>query len=116
MHTTEKKYREWEELFRSLGCIVTGATNNVEIHHVKGRKFKHNKELIGPIFIIPLHEDLHMITGKHPNAYHKNKKGFIREFGDPRDMFQRCLVMLEDVDWPISITEEEMQAIREVWV
>jgi len=116
MHTTEKKYRDWEELFRSTGCIVTGATDGVQIHHVKGRKFRHNKQLIGPIFILPLHMDLHMASGRSPYAYHKNKRGFIKEFGKPSDLFEQCLAKIEDVDWPINITEEEMQAIREVWV
>jgi len=114
VHTTEKKFREWEELFRSLGCIITGGP--AQIHHPIGRKGKHNKLLIGPKFIIPLHYDYHMVTGSHPNAYHKNKKGFIKEFGEPSHLFEMCLAKLEDVDWPISISDEELQAIREVWV
>ena len=87
MHTTNKKHREWEELVRATGCCVTGATNDVQIHHVVGRKGKHNKVLIGPYFILPLHKDYHMVTGAHPNAWHKNKRGFIEEFGDPRDLW-----------------------------
>ena len=116
MHTSERKYREWEELFRGLGCIITGATYGVQIHHPIGRKGKHNKLLIGPKFILPLHYDLHMAVGGHPNAYHKNKKGFIKEFGEPSDLFEQCLVKLEDEDWPIGLSEEELQAIREVRV
>ena len=88
MHTSNKKHREWEELVRETGCCITGATNDVQIHHVVGRKGKHNKILIGPYFILPLHEDYHMVTGANPNAWHKNKKGFIEEFGCPVKLFK----------------------------
>lgn len=83
MHTSNKKLREWEELVRSTGCCVTGRTDNVQIHHVVGRKGKHNKVHIGGVYILPLNRDYHMLDGKHPNAWHKNKKGFIEEFGSP---------------------------------
>jgi len=95
MHTSNKKHREWEEIVRATGCCITGATNNVQVHHVVGRKGKHNKVLIGPYFILPLHEDYHMITGAHRNAWHKNKKGFIREFGDPRDLWNHVQAGIE---------------------
>ena len=97
MHTVTKRLREFEEAFRGLGCCITGATNGVQIHHVKGRKFKHNKVLIGGHFILPLHYDLHMVTGAHPNAYHKNKRGFIEEFGQPRDLWLKCYTKVQDL-------------------
>ena len=87
MHTTNVKIREFEEKVRSLGCCVTGALNDVQIHHVLGRKGKHNKVLVGPVFILPLHKDYHMETGDYQNAWHKNKKGFISEFGLPGKLF-----------------------------
>ena len=118
MHTSNKKHREWEELVRATGCCVSGATNDVQVHHVLGRKAKHNKVLIGPYFILPLHKDYHMVTGAHPNAYHKNKNGFIDEFGDPRELFEKFVLahlIVEHQDKNIVgdyITEEQLEAIR----
>ena len=88
MHTSSKKLREWEELVRSTGCCVTGADNDIEIHHVKGRTYKHNKVHIGGVYILPLHKSVHMITGDHPKAWHKGKHGFIEEFGCPKQLFR----------------------------
>lgn len=96
MHTSNKKMREFEEAFRELGCCVTGVNFGVQIHHVVGRKFKHNKTLIGGHYILPLHHDLHMVTGSHPAAYHKNKHRFIEEFGHPRDLWLKCYTSVQD--------------------
>ncbi len=96
MHTSNKKLREWEELVRETGCCVTGRTDNVQIHHVVGRKGKHNKVRIGGVYILPLNRDYHMLDGKHPNAWHKNKKGFIAEFGPARYLFMSVMNALID--------------------
>ena len=95
MHTSNKKHRAWEEIVRETGCCVTGATNDVQVHHCIGRKGRHNKILIGPYFILPLHRDYHMVTGSHPNAWHKNKRGFIEEFGEPRDLWNHVQAGIE---------------------
>jgi len=99
MHTSSKKLREFEELVRAQGCCVTGAGYGVQIHHVLGRKGRYNKQDIGGIYILPLHESVHVVTGTHPNAWHKNKNGFIHEFGHPRDLFEGVLTeLIEDHD------------------
>lgn len=56
MRTSNNKYRVFEEEIRAMGCPVTGATNDLNIHHLEGRSFKHNKQLIGPFLIIPLYQ------------------------------------------------------------
>jgi len=102
-------------MVRATGCCITGATNNVQVHHIVGRKGKHNKILIGPYFIIPIHEDYHMITGAHPNAWHKNKKGFIEEFGLARDLFRGVIASLEDSGVSTSdfVSDECIEAIMD---
>ena len=118
MHTSNKKDRELEEMVRGMGCVITGANNDVEVHHVKGRTYKHNKTLIGNVYMLPLHKDYHMVTGSHPNAYHKNKNGFIDEFGDPRELFEKFVLVyliVEHQDKNIVgdyITEDQLEAIR----
>ena len=88
MHTASKELRRYEELMRNTGFCITGKFHNVQIHHVLGRSGKHNKKLIGPYFVIPLDADLHLVTGSHPLAYHKSKRAFIEEFGQPRDLWR----------------------------
>lgn len=93
MHTSKPIHSKFEAMARRAGCVITGATNEIEIHHVKGRTYKHNKVLIGPLFILPLHKDYHRVTAKNDNAYHKNKHGFIAEFGRPSDLFVRWVLV-----------------------
>ena len=115
MHTSNKKLREWEELVRSTGCCVTGATNGVQIHHVKGRTYKHNKVHIGGVYILPLHESVHMVTGSHPNAYHKNKHGFIEEFGLPSFLWVEVLRRVEEhTDTNQYVSTDQYDAIRDL--
>ena len=113
MHTSSKKLREFEELVRSTGCCVTGATNGVQIHHVKGRTYKHNKVHIGGVYILPLHESVHMVTGSHPKAWHKGKRHFIREFGHPYDLFRGVVESLDFEDWKKYVTQDQYASIMD---
>lgn len=56
MRTSNNKYRLFEEEIRDMGCPITDADNDLNIHHLEGRSFKHNKQLIGPFLIIPLYQ------------------------------------------------------------
>ena len=111
MHTSNKNLREWEELVRSTGCCVTGANNDVEIHHVKGRKYKHNKVHIGGVYILPLHKSVHMVTGDHPKAWHKGKWSFIKEFGFPYDLYKNVLEELGFEKWERYVNQDQYAAI-----
>ena len=94
MHTSSKKLRDYEELIRSFGCIITGADNDIQIHHVKGRKYKHNKQLIGPYYVFPLHESLHLRDAEHPKAFHKGKHAFYEEFGSRQYLWTKVYLQL----------------------
>ena len=108
MHTSKKSYRDFEELVRTIGCIITGSPHP-QIHHVKGRTFKHNKILIGPWYILPLHYDLH--NGSHPNAYHNSKHGFIAAYGHPRYLFKQ---VLDKIDY--NLDQDIISAIMDCYV
>lgn len=72
MRTSNPKHREYEELVRALGCYVTGANNPLalDVHHLEGRKFKHNKEHIGWALCVALHQPNK--TGYHTDNLHRN--------------------------------------------
>lgn len=59
----------WQRL-RELGCMVTGLNGEIEIHHVVGSSFKHNKVPIGNWYVIPLHVTMHR-TGMCNVTTHK---------------------------------------------
>jgi len=115
MKTSSKKNRRFEEMVRALGCIVSGASTDVQVHHVKGRTYKHSKTLIGNVFILPLHRDFHMVSG-HDNAYHRDKHRFIVSFGKPSDLFINIvleqLIDLHGVEIAKFITPAQIEAIR----
>ncbi len=72
MRTSNKKHREYEEQVRGVGCYVTGATNPLalDVHHLRGRTFKHNKEHIGWALCVALHQPNK--AGYHKDNLHMN--------------------------------------------
>ena len=111
MHTTNKDLRRYEELMKNTGCCITGRYDDVHFHHFLGRKAKHNKQHIGGHFGIPLHTDLHLVTGSHPLAYHKSKRAFIEEFGQPRDLWRAAY---DRIDYYIH--DDIVDAIMSIYV
>ena len=98
MHTSNKKHREFEEQVRALGCCITDYPA-VEIHHVVGRKSKHNKQLIGPWFILPLRYDLHRDGA---TSVHGNAKMFRELYG------YQCELFVEVIDKWMQVHGDEL--------
>lgn len=88
-----KAVSDWEALVRERGCIVKGQ-NNVQIHHVYGRKYKNDKVLIGPWYILPLCCELHDVGSNNPNNVTHYPKDFSNTFGLQKDLF---LKMCDDL-------------------
>jgi hypothetical protein len=100
----------WLGKVADYGCVVSGESS-VEVHHVYGRTYKHNKILIGHLYVLPLAVRYHNVYSNHfANVTHWPKR-FGIEFGYQRDLFRKmCLSMIEDgIEVPIS--PEEMDAI-----
>ena len=55
-----------------------------------------------------------MLDGEHPMAWHKNKKGFIKEFGNPQHLFMTVVCSLIDSGEEVFnyITDEQVAAIK----
>jgi len=61
--------REFEEKVRSLGSCISGATSNVQIHHVLGETAKSNKVHIGQYWILPLTAEEHELIGRSKKEF-----------------------------------------------
>lgn len=73
-NTDEKRFQAW---LKTQKCCVAGQ-GVVEVHHCKGATFKHNKELIGHWFCIPLSQSAH-------RAYHSGSKTWREVYGNQCD-------------------------------
>lgn len=69
-NSDEKKFQGW---LKEQVCCVTGEYG-VQVHHCVGSSFKHNKELIGHLFCIPLSVEAH-------RDYHSRTKSWREENG-----------------------------------
>lgn len=88
MTSKPKTVRDWEQMVADYGCVVT-REKPVQLHHVFGRTYKHEKVLIGPWYILPLVHRLHDVSSNHPhNVTHWPKK-FAKEYGYQQDLFLR---------------------------
>jgi len=91
-----KAIRDWEKLNREWGCVITGENQPIELHHVIGYKQKHNKQWIGPWFVITLAYRLHSNNSQHSLNVTYHWKAFVKEYGPQRELFKtRCDQMVE---------------------
>ncbi len=86
-----KSVQDWESLVRQYGCVITRSTANVEIHHVYGSTYKHNKILIGPHYILPLTTYYHR-AGQFNVTDHPKK--FAEQYGHQRVLFETMVNQL----------------------
>ena len=67
------KEKNWQELVRSTGSILSGYFPT-QVHHVIGRKSKHNKLAIGFHFILPLTATEHHLVDEGRSGMHEIKE------------------------------------------
>jgi hypothetical protein len=87
--------KRWMRAVADYGCAVT-ADSMVQIHHVKGATFRHNKVKIGHWYILPLCERLHDIKSNDTFNVTHNKTAFESRYGKQVDLF---LGMVEDLEY-----------------
>lgn len=121
MRTKNPKHREFEEQIRALGCPVTMVTNPnmLDIHHLEGRTFKNNKQLIGPFLIVPLYQD--EVNLNYPGNLHErgdysvhdfSKGPFKEQWGDIRAHCMHTLNLFL-IDNKAPWTDAEWMAIED---
>jgi len=83
-----------------------------QLHHVVGRKGKHNKIAIGHEFIIPVPVELHEVMSNDPDNITNFKNNFVKRFGSQSGIFQvLCSCMSQ---WGYKVPSDEIyQAIMD---
>lgn len=105
---TTASQKRWISAAASTGCIVTGESE-IQIHHIFGRKAKHNKIEIGEWAIIPLAIRLHDVGSNHPFNVTHWKKRFEIEFGSQKELLKKLFLKvrrgIDDGSIKISIDD-----------
>lgn len=82
------------------GPVIQG-TGRLEIHHVVGRKGKHNKVLIGPWFILPLPWQYHDPGSNDPLNVTYFRHRFTQAFGLQTALFAQMVETIENRGNPV---------------
>ncbi|GAL18547.1 hypothetical protein JCM19235_1970 [Vibrio maritimus] len=92
------------EFAQQHGAFPHQANNNIELHHVAGRKAKHNKIHIGKWFVIPMMFDFHNPNSNHPLNVTHYRKRFTDRYGDQRTLWAQMAtqILAEDGDLPFD--------------
>ena len=102
--------KQWLSIVADHGPLIHGA--GMQIHHVCGRTYKHNKVLIGPWFIIPLPFELHDVSSNHPQNVTHYKHRFTDGYGLQSELFAEMVERLRDRG--IEVPDQEiLDAIKD---
>ena len=77
-------------------------TNIFQVHHVCGRKYKHNKIPIGHYFILPINPEYHDFMSNHELNVTHFRKRYTDAFGTQREQFadmERRIREEDDRQW-----------------
>ena len=104
--------KRWEGTVAAYGCVVS-RESAVQLHHPKGRTYKHNKVLIGPWFILPLAHRYHELKSDNPfNVTHWPKR-FEIEFGTQKRLFLEMVGDLAEDGKKIPFGTDVIDAIAD---
>ena len=87
---------------------------NWQLHHVKGRSFKHNKVSIGHWLILPVPFDLHDVSSNHPLNVTHHKNAFTNEFGMQTELMGELVGLMSAMGFYKLPPENVLQAIEDL--
>ena len=87
--------------------------NNWQIHHVKGRSYKHNKIAIGHWFVIPVPFELHDVNSNHDLNVTHHKKAFTKEFGLQSEIFEQLVGYMSAMGFQNLPSDQILEAIMD---
>ena len=93
---------EWE------GCT------NWQLHHVKGRSFKHNKVPIGHWLILPVPFELHDVSSNHPLNVTHHKNDFTAEFGMQSELMGELIGLMSAMGFYDLPPDDVIEAIEDL--
>jgi len=82
--------QRWCDAVRQCGCIITNS-EQVQIHHIWGSKFKHNKIHVGNYAVLALNPELHDVSSNHELNVTHHKKAFHEAYGSNARLFEKTL-------------------------
>ena len=92
----EKRFQGW---LKEQPCAITGEIG-VHVHHCVGSSYKHNKELIGHWFCIPLSPRAH-------SEYHAGTKAWREKYGPQSlywvELLARCTDEINEITCPYQV-------------
>jgi hypothetical protein len=87
---------------------------NWQLHHVKGRSFKHNKVSIGHWLILPVPFDLHDVSSNHPLNVTHHKNAFTNEFGMQTELMGELVGLMSAMGFYKIPPENVLEAIEDL--
>lgn len=87
-----------------------------QLHHVRGRTYKHNKVAIGHWLILPIETKYHDVNSNNPwNVTHWPKRYAI-EFGKQKDQFVAMCMVIKEEDNGLPFGDDVLNAIMDLSV
>ena len=88
--------------------------DNWQLHHVKGRSFKHNKVSIGHWLILPVPFDLHDVSSNHPLNVTHHKNAFTNEFGMQTELMGELVGLMSAMGFYKLPPDNVLEAIEDL--
>ncbi len=117
---TKAQEKSWlERIARyadEYGAFPLSDKYNYQMHHIRGRTYKHNKVHIGRWAVIPIMARFHDVNSNNSwNVTHWPKRYEI-EFGRQRDQFYAMCMVIKDEDGELPFSDDVLHAVMELKV
>lgn len=109
-------YKRVAEFADKHGCFPHYSEAQYQMHHVHGRKFKHNKVAVGGWFILPIEAKYHDVHSKNPFNVTHFKRRYEIEFEHQVDQFMAMAMTIKDEDSELPFDNDVLHAIMDLKV
>jgi len=104
--------KQWLGIIAEYGPVIEGS-GPIQLHHVVGRTYKHNKVLIGPWFVLPLPWQYHDVHSNDPLNVTHYRHRFTDFFGQQSELFNKMCVDMENSGIVLPFDNAVMAAIMD---
>lgn len=118
MSKPKAEHKKWmqtvAEYAEAHGSFPKQESNQFQIHHVKGRAFKHNKVAIGHWLILPIEPRFHDVMSDNPwNVTHFPKR-YAVEFNSQVSQFVAMCAVMRSEGLELPFGDDVMHAIQDL--
>ena len=93
--------------------MLSNMWHDFQLHHIGGRKLKHNKVAIGHWFILPIPIDLHDVNSNHPCCVTHHKHAFTDKFGLQSELFKEMIDSMVEHGFDLPFDDVVINAIMD---